>query len=107
VVVVSLAAVGLPMLMVNLAQLCAFGEHAKTDPIDARMIAHFVAIIVADHAQCRRKERPTMAQRRNLAANPIAVGRSASKQAQRPRHTAPALGWIEQRQTIRRRFGTW
>lgn len=47
VVVVSLAAAGLPMLVVNPAQIRAFanalGKRAKTDPIDALVIARFVA----------------------------------------------------------------
>lgn len=47
VVVASLAAAGLPMLVVNPAQIRAFanalGKRAKTDPIDALVIARFVA----------------------------------------------------------------
>jgi len=47
VVVASLAAAGLPMLVVNPAQIRAFanalGKRAKTDPIDATVIARFVA----------------------------------------------------------------
>jgi len=47
VVVASLAAAGLPMLVVNPAQIRAFanalGKRAKTDPIDAMVIARFVA----------------------------------------------------------------
>jgi transposase len=46
VVVASLAAAGLPMVVVNPAQVRAFavalGKRAKTDPIDAAVIAHFV-----------------------------------------------------------------
>jgi transposase len=45
VVVASLAAVGLPVVVVNPAQVRAFaialGQRAKTDPIDAQVIAHF------------------------------------------------------------------
>jgi transposase len=45
VVVASLAAAGLPVVMVNPAQVRAFasaiGRRAKTDPIDAAVIAHF------------------------------------------------------------------
>ena len=47
VVVASLAAAGLPVVMVNPAQVRAFaaaiGQRAKTDPIDAAVIAHFAA----------------------------------------------------------------
>jgi transposase len=47
VVVASLAAAGLPVLVVNPAQVRAFagalGKRAKTDPIDAQVIARFVA----------------------------------------------------------------
>jgi transposase len=45
VVVASLAAASLPVVVVNPAQVRAFaraiGQRAKTDPIDARVIAHF------------------------------------------------------------------
>ncbi len=45
VVVASLAAAGLPVVMVNPAQVRAFanaiGRRAKTDPLDAAVIAHF------------------------------------------------------------------
>jgi transposase len=45
VVVASLAAAGLPVVVVNPAQVRAFaraiGQRAKTDPIDAAVIAHF------------------------------------------------------------------
>jgi transposase len=45
VVVAALAAAGLPVAVVNPAQVRAFatalGQRAKTDPIDARVIAHF------------------------------------------------------------------
>ena len=45
VVVASLAAAGLPVVVVNPAQVRAFataiGRRAKTDPIDAQVIAHF------------------------------------------------------------------
>lgn len=47
VVTAALAAAGLPVVVVNPAQVRAFataiGQRAKTDPIDARVIAHFVA----------------------------------------------------------------
>lgn len=46
VVAASLAAAGFPALVVNPAQVRSFaqalGKRAKTDPIDARVIAHFV-----------------------------------------------------------------
>jgi transposase len=46
VVAAGLAAAGLPVVVVNPAQVRAFaqalGKHAKTDPIDASVIAHFV-----------------------------------------------------------------
>jgi len=46
VVVASLSAAGLPVVVVNPAQVRAFanalGKRAKTDPIDAAVIAHFV-----------------------------------------------------------------
>ena len=46
VVTAALAAAGLPVVVVNPAQVRAFataiGQRAKTDPIDARLIAHFV-----------------------------------------------------------------
>ena len=45
VVAAALAAAGLPVVIVNPAQMRAFakaiGQRAKTDPIDARVIAHF------------------------------------------------------------------
>ena len=47
VVVASLAAASLPVVVVNPAQVRAFavaiGRRAKTDPIDAQVIAHFAA----------------------------------------------------------------
>ena len=47
VVVASLSAASLPVVVVNPAQVRAFakalGKRAKTDPIDAAVIAHFVA----------------------------------------------------------------
>jgi len=47
VVAASLAAAGLPVVVVNPAQVRAFaraiGQRAKTDPIDAAVIAHFAA----------------------------------------------------------------
>jgi transposase len=47
VVVASLGAAGLPVVVVNPARVRAFaralGQRAKTDPIDARVIAHFTA----------------------------------------------------------------
>ena len=47
VVVAGLAAAGLPVVVVNPAQVRAFaialGRRAKTDPIDAQVIAHFAA----------------------------------------------------------------
>jgi transposase len=47
VVAASLAAAGLPVVVVNPAEVRCFanasGKRAKTDPIDARAIAHFVA----------------------------------------------------------------
>jgi transposase len=47
VVVASLAAASLPVVVVNPAQVRAFaralGQRAKTDPIDAQVIAHFAA----------------------------------------------------------------
>ena len=47
VVVASLAAASLPVVVVNPAQVRAFaralGQRAKTDPIDAAVIAHFAA----------------------------------------------------------------
>ena len=47
VVAASLAAAGLPVVVVNPAQVRAFaraiGQRAKTDPIDAQVIAHFAA----------------------------------------------------------------
>lgn len=46
VVTAALAAAGLPVVVVNPAQVRAFaaalGQRAKTDPIDARLIAHFI-----------------------------------------------------------------
>ena len=46
VVAASLSAAGLPVVVVNPAQVRAFakalGKRAKTDPIDAAVIAHFV-----------------------------------------------------------------
>jgi transposase len=46
VVAASLAAVGLPVIVINPAQVRAFaqalGKRAKTDPIDAAVVAHFV-----------------------------------------------------------------
>ena len=47
VVVASLASAGLPVVVVNPAQVRAFaqalGKRAKSDPIDAALIAHFIA----------------------------------------------------------------
>jgi transposase len=47
VVTAALAGAGLPVVVVNPAQVRAFanalGKRAKTDPIDAAVIAHFVA----------------------------------------------------------------
>ena len=47
VVVASLAAAGLPVVVVNPAYVCAYakalGKRAKTDPIDAQVIAQFAA----------------------------------------------------------------
>jgi transposase len=52
VVVASLAAAGLPVVVVNPAQVRAFaqalGKRAKTDPIDAAVIAHFVEATKAE-----------------------------------------------------------
>ena len=52
VVAASLAAAGLPVVVVNPAQVRCFaqalGKRAKTDPIDARVIAHFVAATKPD-----------------------------------------------------------
>ena len=46
VVTATLAAAGLPVVVVNPAQVRSFakalGQRAKTDPIDARLIAHFI-----------------------------------------------------------------
>ena len=46
VVAASLSAAGLPVVVVNPAQVRAFanalGKRAKTDPIDAAVIAHFI-----------------------------------------------------------------
>ena len=51
VVPAGLAAAGVPIVVVNLAQVRAFaqalGKRAKTDPIDAAVIAHFVEAIKA------------------------------------------------------------
>jgi len=47
VVAAALAGAGMPVVVVNPAQVCAFanalGKRAKTDPIDAAVIAHFLA----------------------------------------------------------------
>lgn len=47
-VAADLAAAGLPVVVVNPAQVRAFaealGQRAKTDPIDAAVIAHFIAV---------------------------------------------------------------
>jgi transposase len=52
VVAASLAAVGLPVVVVNPAQARAFanalGKRAKTDPIDAMVIAHFAEAVKPD-----------------------------------------------------------
>jgi transposase len=52
VVAASLAAAGLPVVVVNPAQVRSFaqalGKRAKTDPIDAMVIAHFVEAVKPD-----------------------------------------------------------
>ena len=62
VVVASLAAAGLPVVMVNPAQVRLFagavGKRAKTDPIDAAVIAHFAeATKPASAPSCRMRRR--------------------------------------------------
>jgi transposase len=48
----ALAAAGLPVVIINPAQIRSFakalGQHAKTDPIDAAVIAHFAEAIKPD-----------------------------------------------------------
>ena len=58
VVAAGLAAAGLPVVVVNPAQVRAFakalGKRAKTDPIDAAVIAHFAEATQAGScARCR------------------------------------------------------
>ena len=59
-VAAGLAAAALPMVVVNPAQVRAFaqalGKRAKTDPIDAAVIAHFVEATKADAAAAARRD---------------------------------------------------
>ena len=77
VVAASLAAAGLPVVVVNPAQVRAFaqalGKRAKTDPIDAAVIAHFVEATKPETAAAagrrdavaRRSRRPAAPDRRD------------------------------------------
>ena len=55
----SLAGAGLPVVVVNPAQIRAFaraiGQRAKTDPIDAAVIAHFAEATSLRYVRCRMK----------------------------------------------------
>jgi len=72
----ALAAAGLPVVIVNPAQVRAFakaiGQRAKTDPIDARVIAHLPRRRSPSRGRCRTKP---------LGCSPTswpAVGRSST-----------------------------
>ena len=107
VVAASLAAAGLPVVVVNPAQVRAFakalGQRAKTDPIDAAVIAHFaeatkpevrplpdeatrlladlvarrrqiVEMIVAERQREKRRDQPAAAEEHRPAAQGAAEG---------------------------------
>jgi transposase len=61
VVAASLSAAGLPVVVVNPAQVRAFanalGKRAKTDPIDAAVIAHFIEVRSPRFVRCRTRRR--------------------------------------------------
>ena len=61
VVAASLSAAGLPVVVVNPAQVRAFanalGKRAKTDPIDAAVIAHFIEATKPSVVRCRTRRR--------------------------------------------------
>ena len=75
VVVASLAVAGLPVVVVNPAQVRAFanalGKRAKTDAIDAAVIARFVAGDTAGDPACQgRRDPPAGGSRRPQAPDP-------------------------------------
>jgi transposase len=61
IVAASLAAAELPVVVVNPAQIRAFArainQRAKTDPIDAAVIAHFAQATGLEPARCRMRRR--------------------------------------------------
>lgn len=91
VVTAALVAAGLPVVVVNPAQVRAFaralGQRAKTDPIDAAVIAHF-----AEATQPELRPMPDEATRRlaELMARRRQIVEMMGSERQRLRHTAVA-----------------
>lgn len=90
--VAQLAARGLPVVVLNPAQVRSYakaiGQHAKTDPIDARLIALFIAAVrpqVRPMADAQTKELAAlMARRRQIVAMLVA-------ERMRRQQTAPGV----------------
>lgn len=99
VVVASLAAASLPVVVVNPAQVRAFavaiGRRAKTDPIDAQVIAHFAA---ATKPQVRplpdaatQALADLVARRRQIIQMIVAEGQREKRASPRPRKSIARL----------------
>jgi transposase len=93
VVAAGLAGAGLPVVVVNPAQVRAFaqalGKRAKTDPIDAAVIAHFVE---ATRPQLRPLPDATTRLLADLVARRRQIVEMIAAESQRARHvTAPRL----------------
>jgi transposase len=93
VVAAGLAGAGLPVVVVNPAQVRAFaqalGKRAKTDPIDAAVIAHFVE---ATKPQLRQLPDATTRLLADLVARRRQIVEMIAAESQRARHvTAPRL----------------
>jgi transposase len=93
VVAAGLAGAGLPVVVVNPAQVRAFaqalGRRAKTDPIDAAVIAHFVE---ATKPQLRQLPDATTRLLAELVARRRQIVEMIAAESQRARHiTAPRL----------------
>jgi transposase len=93
VVAAGLAGAGLPVVVVNPAQVRAFaqalGKRAKTDPIDAAVIAHFVE---ATRPQLRQLPDATTRLLADLVARRRQIVEMIAAESQRARHvTAPRL----------------
>ena len=95
VVAAALGAAGLPVVVINPAQVRAFakaiGQHAKTDPIDAGVIAHF--------AEATNLEpRPLPDEQTRLLADLVSrrrqiVAMIGAERQREQRLTAPRLPW--------------